>query len=278
MGILPRANTATTSAPAAACPAKALPWDQPPQLAVAALAGAQPISHLAAAHDVSRKFVYQQADKAQQTLDHAFDPDAGEDHALFHLPLTKAWPRQLTLGLVLICHSPWRGAHELLRDVFDYPLSLGAIHDIVAGAMPLSGHALLVPNRTCLSTSSRADQSSSCTTDSGTKGDRYPARLSIMVRCHQSMGNIRMARVWIPSLLRDLTGGRDTVSVLGSSVRQVIDELDRLHPGVRNRLCDGDALRPGLAVVVDSEVARLGLLQTVGPDSEVHFLPAIAGG
>jgi len=58
----------------------------------------------------------------------------------------------------------------------------------------------------------------------------------------------------------------------------VIDELDRLHPGVRARLCDGDALRSGLAAVVDNEVARLGLLQPVGPDSEVHFLPAIAGG
>ena len=87
-----------------------------------------------------------------------------------------------------------------------------------------------------------------------------------------------MARVWIPSLLRDVTGGQETVTVPGASVRQVIDELDRLHPGVRDRLCDGDALRSGLAVVVDNEVARLGLLQPVGPDSEVHFLPAIAGG
>lgn len=136
MCILPHANTATTPAPAAACPAQALPWDQRQQLAIAALAGAQPISHLAAAHDVSRKFVYQQADKAQQALDQAFDPEPGEDHALFHLPVTKAWLRQLTLGLVLICHSPLRGAHELLRDVFDYPLSLGAIHDIVAHAVP----------------------------------------------------------------------------------------------------------------------------------------------
>ena len=87
-----------------------------------------------------------------------------------------------------------------------------------------------------------------------------------------------MARVWIPSLLRDLTGGAETVTVPGASVRQVIDELDRLHPGARGRLCDGDALRAGLAVVVDNEVARLGLLQPVGPDSEVHFLPAIGGG
>ena len=76
-----------------------------------------------------------------------------------------------------------------------------------------------------------------------------------------------MARVWIPSLLRDVTGGQETVTVPGASVRQVIDELDRLHPGVRARLCDGDALRSGLAAVVDNEVARLGLLQPVSPDS-----------
>jgi molybdopterin synthase sulfur carrier subunit len=87
-----------------------------------------------------------------------------------------------------------------------------------------------------------------------------------------------MARVWIPSLLRDLTGGAETVTVPGASIRQVIDELDRLHPGAHARLCDGDTLRPGLAVVVDNEVARLGLLQPVGPESEVHFLPAIGGG
>ncbi|HEX5271223.1 MAG TPA: MoaD/ThiS family protein [Gemmataceae bacterium] len=87
-----------------------------------------------------------------------------------------------------------------------------------------------------------------------------------------------MARVWIPSLLRDVTGGTETVTVLGASVGQVIDSLDRLHPGARARLCQGDALRSGLAVVVDNEVARLGLLQPVGQDSEVHFVPAIGGG
>jgi molybdopterin synthase sulfur carrier subunit len=87
-----------------------------------------------------------------------------------------------------------------------------------------------------------------------------------------------MAQVWIPALLRDLTGGRDTVRVPGTRVRQLIDELDRLYPGMRGRLCDAEGLKSGLAVVVDGEVARLGWLQPVGPDSEVHFLPAIGGG
>jgi molybdopterin synthase sulfur carrier subunit len=87
-----------------------------------------------------------------------------------------------------------------------------------------------------------------------------------------------MARVWIPSLLRDLTKGQEQIDVPGQTVRQVIEELERHYPGMRTRLCVGDSLRSGIAAVVDSQVAPLGLLQTVGPDSEVHFLPALSGG
>lgn len=135
MCILPRIPPATTSVPA-----QALAPDQRQQLALHALAGTQPISHLANTYDVSRKFVYQQADKAQQALAEAFDPDPKDRSILFHLPVTKAWLHQLTLGLVLICHSPLRGVHELLRDLFDSPLSLGAIHDIVHRAVPRARH------------------------------------------------------------------------------------------------------------------------------------------
>jgi molybdopterin synthase sulfur carrier subunit len=58
----------------------------------------------------------------------------------------------------------------------------------------------------------------------------------------------------------------------------VLEELDKRHPGVKARLCDGDGMRPGVAVIVDGLVAPLGLLHPVGPESEVHFLPAIGGG
>lgn len=87
-----------------------------------------------------------------------------------------------------------------------------------------------------------------------------------------------MAVVWIPAQLRALVGGRETVSVPGSTVGEVIAALERVCPGIRERLCDGDALRSGLSVAVDDEVARLGLLEPVGEASEVHFLPAISGG
>jgi molybdopterin synthase sulfur carrier subunit len=89
---------------------------------------------------------------------------------------------------------------------------------------------------------------------------------------------ILMAVVWIPALLRDLTGGQETVSVQGSTVRQIIEALDRLYPGMKDRLLVGDFLRSGIAVAVDTQLSRRGLLESVSENSEVHFLPAIAGG
>jgi hypothetical protein len=106
------------------------------QLAVEALAGTQTVSHLAGQHAVSRKFVYRQAAKAEEALDAAFSPADGDDEkVLFHLPVTKAWLRQLTLGLTLICHSSLRGVVELFGDVFDYSISVGTVHNVLQAAV-----------------------------------------------------------------------------------------------------------------------------------------------
>ncbi len=87
-----------------------------------------------------------------------------------------------------------------------------------------------------------------------------------------------MPVVWIPAQLRPLTGGQQTVTVSGATVAQVIEALDQVFPGIKDRLCAGDSLRPGQAAVVDTQVARLGLFQPVAENSEVHFVPAIGGG
>lgn len=87
-----------------------------------------------------------------------------------------------------------------------------------------------------------------------------------------------MARVWIPSLLRDLTAGQEMIELPGTKVRHVLDELECRCPGIRDRLCEGDSLKTGMAVIVDGQVSALGLSQPLGPDSEVHFLPALSGG
>ena len=59
---------------------------------------------------------------------------------------------------------------------------------------------------------------------------------------------------------------------------QIVAALDETYPGIRERLCQGDHLNPAVMVSVDGRVARLGLLEPVGEDSEVLFLPAVAGG
>ncbi len=89
-------------------------------IGIQVLSRSQPISDLAATHQVSRKFVYQQGDQAQRSLDESFAPSQGDNDVLFHLPVTKSWLYQLILGLVLICHSSYRGVVELFRDLFRY--------------------------------------------------------------------------------------------------------------------------------------------------------------
>jgi len=117
------------------CPAKALPPSDRLHLGLHALAGTQTITALAEEFDVSRKFVYRQTAIANQALDDAFSAKAPDDAVLFHLPVTKQWLRQLTLGLVLICHSPLRGVVELLRDLFDYRISLGTVFNTIQAAI-----------------------------------------------------------------------------------------------------------------------------------------------
>ncbi len=87
-----------------------------------------------------------------------------------------------------------------------------------------------------------------------------------------------MPTVWIPSLLRDLTGGQSQVTVPGATVGQVIAALEHNFPGMRDRLCDGGSLRSGIAVAVGPHLATRGLLQPVADTEEVHFITAVSGG
>jgi molybdopterin synthase sulfur carrier subunit len=87
-----------------------------------------------------------------------------------------------------------------------------------------------------------------------------------------------MVTVFIPPLLRDAVGGLEQFEVAGATVRQIVRALEARFPGVAERLCEGDGLRPGLTVAVNGTVSSLGMLQKVPDGGEVHFLPAVGGG
>ena len=87
-----------------------------------------------------------------------------------------------------------------------------------------------------------------------------------------------MATVFIPTLLKELTGGLTEVEADGASVRLLIGDLDRRFPGLGARLTDGGRLRPNVSVAIDGEISPLGLIEKVPPGSEVHFVTAIKGG
>jgi hypothetical protein len=134
MCIVPPAPTAA-QARSTLTPAHTLSPKQRQHLALDALAG-QAITTLAQDRHVSRKFVYQQLPKAHDALDQAFAPPATDPGGLlFWLPVTKPWLEQLVLGLTLHCHSSLRGVTELLADLFDYPLALGTVHNILRRAV-----------------------------------------------------------------------------------------------------------------------------------------------
>jgi len=101
-------------------------------LAILSLSKAEPVARLAGREGVSRQFVYRQKQKAAEALDEAFA--AKSDDVIFHLPVTEAWLNQLTLALILICRSSFRGVKELLRDLFNIPISVGTIHNRLRSA------------------------------------------------------------------------------------------------------------------------------------------------
>lgn len=89
-----------------------------------------------------------------------------------------------------------------------------------------------------------------------------------------------MPTVWIPSLAQRTTGAPERVDVPQGTLRQIIRNLEELHPGLWNELMDQDEdrIKPEIAVAIDGETNHLGLIQRVEETSEVHFIPAIGGG
>jgi molybdopterin synthase sulfur carrier subunit len=87
-----------------------------------------------------------------------------------------------------------------------------------------------------------------------------------------------MVTVFIPAPMRSFSGGRDRVEVEGHNLRQVIDHLDAVCPGIKEQLVQEDDIRPGLAFAVNDELATDGLIERVPEGGRVLILPAVGGG
>ena len=90
-----------------------------------------------------------------------------------------------------------------------------------------------------------------------------------------------MATVRIPTPLRKLTDGKEEVTASGSTVGEVIANLEKAHPGIRARICDDSgAVRKFVNIFANDEDIRfLQNLDTPVKDSdEISIVPAIAGG
>ena len=86
--------------------------------------------------------------------------------------------------------------------------------------------------------------------------------------------------VRIPTILRTYTGGEKAVTGDGATLSEVIEDLESNHPGIRERLIEGEDLRRFVNVYVNDEDVRFtgGLGTSVKDGDQVVVLPAVAGG
>lgn len=86
--------------------------------------------------------------------------------------------------------------------------------------------------------------------------------------------------VRIPPPLRSLTAGKDEVQAEGGNVKEIIDHLEKNHPGLRDRLCDEKGVRRFVNIYANEEDIRfLENLQTQLKDGDsLSIVPAVAGG
>jgi MoaD family protein len=86
--------------------------------------------------------------------------------------------------------------------------------------------------------------------------------------------------VRIPTILRSYTGGAKSVEGSGSTLSDLLSDLESRHDGLRERLVDDGGLRRFVNVYLNDEDVRFlgGLDAPVKDGDTVTVLPAVAGG
>lgn len=90
-----------------------------------------------------------------------------------------------------------------------------------------------------------------------------------------------MPEVRIPAPLRKLTNDQEVVAVTGSTISDVLADLDTRFPGLKERICDeeGNVRRFVNIFLNDEDIRFLEEQNTAVADAdEISIVPAIAGG
>ncbi len=72
--------------------------------------------------------------------------------------------------------------------------------------------------------------------------------------------------------MRRLVAGASEIEVDATDVRELMRLLEDRFPGISRKLATG------ISIAIDGDIIQDPLLEPIGPDSEVHFLPAVQGG
>ena len=88
-------------------------------------------------------------------------------------------------------------------------------------------------------------------------------------------------KVRIPTPLQKLTANQSEVQCDGTDINSLLSDLEKRHPGIKERLCDAEGkLRRFVNIYVNEEDIRFmqGQETKVKPGDDISIIPAIAGG
>jgi molybdopterin synthase sulfur carrier subunit len=88
-------------------------------------------------------------------------------------------------------------------------------------------------------------------------------------------------RVRVPTPLRRFTAGNGEVAAAGASIKEVINDLESRHPGMRDRLLDDKGeIRRFVNIYLNGDDVRFldQLNSAVKDGDDISIVPAIAGG
>jgi molybdopterin synthase sulfur carrier subunit len=87
-------------------------------------------------------------------------------------------------------------------------------------------------------------------------------------------------RVNIPTPMRQYTENQAVVEAVGATVKDLLDNLGKKHPGIASRIFENGQVRRFVNVYLnDEDIRYLDSLQTSVKDGdELSIIPAVAGG